>query len=294
MKQLSREAFERARQFLRAQARPLERALFEYHFEGSMVERVFAELAYFQNDDGGFGHALEPDLRTPSSSALATGIGLHLLQELGCSMNHPMVRRAASYLIATYRADLQAWPVAPADTNSFPHAPWWHDTNGNLAQRFDYFRISPRARLVGLLHHFSSLVPADWLDQATAATIKYIEEVEVLGGGGGSDLEYAINLAETENLPQHYRTRLNARIRQAIPAVVVRDPVKWSTYCITPLRICRSSDTLGADLIQGELQLHLDYQLEHQMPEGNWEPSWSWGELIRMPGNRPNESGEVS
>ena len=73
MKKLSREAFNQAREFLKTQARPLDRALFEVRFEGASVEHVVDELAAFQNKDGGFGHALEPDLRTPTSSALISG-----------------------------------------------------------------------------------------------------------------------------------------------------------------------------------------------------------------------------
>lgn len=68
--------------------------MFEHQFERAPPERVVAELARFQNDDGGFGYALEPDLRTPSSSALATGIGLHMLKELRCPADHPMVGKA--------------------------------------------------------------------------------------------------------------------------------------------------------------------------------------------------------
>ena len=56
MKKLSREAFDRARDFIKAQARPLDRALFEHRFEGASADLVIAELACFQNDDGGFGH----------------------------------------------------------------------------------------------------------------------------------------------------------------------------------------------------------------------------------------------
>ena len=277
MKQLSREAFGRARQFVMAQARPLERALFEHRFEGSTVDGVLAELAHFQNEDGGFGQALEPDLRTPSSSALATGIGLRMLREFGFPADNPMVRKALAYLIATYDDEAQVWRVVPSDTNSFPHAPWWHDEDGSLVQLFDGFRIIPRALIVGLLHHYSPLVPAGWLDELTEETVRLIETVEVLGEGGGSDLEYAIILAETKNLPQHYATRLKARIREAIPAVVVRDPAKWESYCITPLRVVPSPQSFGADLIQDELQIHLDYQIAHQTPDGTWDPTWSWG-----------------
>ena len=278
MKQLGQEALGRACQFLVTQARPLERALFEHRFEGATVDGALAELARFQNEDGGFGQALEPDLRTPSSSALATGIGLRMLIELRCPVDHPMVRKAVAYLIATYDDKAQVWQATSPDTNSFPHAPWWHDEDGSLARLFDDFRIIPRALIVGSLHHFSALVPMNWLDGITEETVRYIEMVEVLGEGGGSDLEYAISLAKAENLPQYYAARLKTRIQKAIPATVVRDPTKWRSYCVTPLRIVPSPKSIGADLIQDELQMNLDYQIAHQTPEGTWDPTWCWGD----------------
>lgn len=277
MKQLSREAFARARRFIITQGRPLERALFRYRFEGAAVEGVLDELARFQNEDGGFGRALEPDSRTASSSALATGIGLRMLRELECPADHPMVRKAVAYLRTTYNAEVPGWQAVSPDTNSSPHAPWWHDENGSLAQLFDGFRIIPRALIIGSLHHFSTLVPPGWLDEVTEETVRYIEVVEVLGEGGGSDLQYAISLAEAKNLPQHYAKRLEARIREVVPTVVARDSTQWDSYCITPLRIVASPQSLGADLIQDELQRHLDYQITRQTREGAWAPVWSWG-----------------
>jgi hypothetical protein len=256
----------------------LERALFEHRFEEAPVHGALAELARFQNEDGGFGHALEADMRTPSSSALATGIGLRMVRELECPADHPMVRKAVAYLVATYDHSARVWQAVPPDTNSFPHAWWWHDENGSLARLFDGFQIIPRAMIVGSLHHFSALVPMDWLDAVTEETVRHIEMVEVLGEGGGSDLRYAISLAEAKNLPQHYAARLKTRIQKAIPAAVVRDPAKWGTHCATPLRLVQSPQSIGADLIQDELQMHLDYQVAHQTPEGTWDPGWSWGD----------------
>ena len=168
--------------------------------------------ARFQNEECGFGQALEPDLRTPSSSALATGIGLQMLRELRCPADHPMVRKAVAYLIATYDDETQVWRAISPDTKSFPHAPWWHDENGSLARLFDDFRIIPRALIVGSLYYFSALVPMNW-DGITEETVRYIEMVEVLGEWGGSDLEYVISLAEVKKLPQYYAARLKTRIQ---------------------------------------------------------------------------------
>jgi len=258
-------------------ARPLERALFAQHFEGGDVLAVFDELARFQNDDGGFGQALEPDVRTPSSSALATGIALRMLSELNCPAQEDMVRRAVAYLLHTFDVADRVWRVVPLDTNACPHAPWWYDEGGSLQQLFDGFLIIPRALIVGSLVHYSELVPGGLLEELIDDTVRAIETEESLGEGGGSDLEYAIYLAESRGLPPHQRTRLVKRILEAIRAAVVSDSARWGGYCLSPLRAVRSPQALGAELIRDDLQRHLDYQIEQQTEEGTWEPSWSWG-----------------
>jgi hypothetical protein len=279
MKQLNREAFARARQFLKTLARPLERTLFEHLFEAAPVDSVTVELARFQNEDGGFGRALEPDLRTPSSSALATGIGLRTLRELGYSADYHMVRKAVQYLLATFDHQARVWRVAPRDANAFPHAGWWHDEDGSLARTFDGFVVIPRAEIVGLLHHYSSLVPADWLQEVTERTVADIEALETLATGGGDTLVYALSLAETKEVPQHFRDRLAGRIRAVVPSAVRRDPQEWDAYCITPLKVAPSPQSVVADLLWDALQAHLDYLVDHQSPEGTWDPVWSWGDM---------------
>ncbi len=279
MKRLSREAFGRARQFLVTQARPLDRALYEHRFEGTPVEGVLAELARYQNEDGGFGHALEPDVRTPSSSALCTGIGLRLLRELGCFPDHPMIGRAVEYLFTTCDPETKTWRALPHDANAHPHAPWWHDEAGSLARTFDGFRIIPRAQLVASLVHYAADVPADWLADVAQDTVAAIESAESLGAGGGDDLAYAIDLAEAEGLPPDLRERLVRRVRAVVPQVVSVDPQEWTSYCLPPLKVASSPDSLVADLLEDALQAHLDYVIEGQTAEGTWEPTWTWGEL---------------
>lgn len=270
-KQLRREAFARARQFLKTQARPLEGALFAHWFEGASAGESLAELAAFQNEDGGFGRALEPDLRTPSSSALATAMGLRLLKELGCGADHPLVGRAMGYLLATGEKGI--WRIAPSDTNSHPHAPWWHDEEGSLARTFGNFAVNPRAEIVGLLHLFAAGVPAGWLAEVTAAVVSSIEGTETRGDG----FLCALRLAETDALPESFRSRLVPRLRGQVFEVVARDPEQWASYCTPPLWAAPVPDSLVADLLREEVQRHLDYLIETQAPEGHWSPFWSWG-----------------
>jgi hypothetical protein len=280
MKRLNRKAFARACHFLKTQARPLDRAMFEYRFEGAPAEYALAELARFQNKDGGFGHALEPDLRTPTSSALATGIGLRLLKELQCSTEQPLVYHAVQYLLTTFDHGTKVWRVAPRNTNLFPHAPWWHDEFGSLADTFDDFQIIPRADILGLLHHYSALVPADWLENVTEHTVATVVALDNGGfGGGGDSLRYALNLAETDNLPQRFKNHLIPKLRAVTLAVVSHDPQEWVSYCAPPLKIAPTPQSITADLLGDDLQMHLDYQIDHQTSEGTWEPTWTWGDF---------------
>jgi hypothetical protein len=280
MKKLSREAFDRARDFIKAQARPLDRVLFEYRFEGSPADLVTAELARSQNDDGGFGHALEPDLRTPASSALATEIGLRTLKELGCSSEHTMVADAVRFFLETLDPETDVWRVIPPDANAHPHAPWWHDEDGSLARTFDDFLIIPRASIVGLLHYYAALVPADWLADLTEHTVATLETVEDGAfAGGGDSLRYTLRLVETEALPQSYKDRLVPRLYHLSRKFVSCDPQEWGGYVATPLKVAPTPDSLVADMLRDGLEEYLDYQIDHQTQEGTWEPTWTWGDF---------------
>lgn len=112
----------------------------------------------------------------------------------------------------------------------------------------------------------------------TERTVADIETIEALGTGGGDDLVYALSLAETQELPQPFHERLSTRIRSVVPQVVSRDPQEWGTYCITPLKLAPSPESIVVDLLWDDLHVHLDYQVDRQTAAGTWDPVWSWGD----------------
>lgn len=278
MKKLSAENFARARDYIFSSARPLEQALYRYYFEGQPGVFVWQELAAYQNADGGFGHALEPDLRTPSSSALATGIALRLLAETGAPPEHGLVREAVSYLRQTLGRRSLTWRAAAPDSNDHPHAPWWHDEEGSLAATFDEFQIIPRAELVAYLIYFSGPTPEPWLVKVKDAAILAIENIP-MGGGGGDDIVYALRLAQEKRLQVADRERLLRRVREVAAASVARDPAQWETYSIPPLKLAPTPASPAADLFPEDIQRNLDYLIDKQTAAGFWNPTWTWGEL---------------
>jgi hypothetical protein len=275
MSRLSQPQFERAVQFLHTRGRLLERAIFAHVFAGGDALDVVQALAPYQNADGGFGHALESDVRTPSSSALATSIALGILADVSAPTDTPQVAGALRYLRETLDADKQVWRIVPGDANEHPHAPWWHDENGSVEQGFGGFAVNPRAELVGELWTYGAAVPADWLEALTEHTVQAVESREL----DPHELICAVKLAETEALPERYKGRLVPLVTERAEQLIARDPAQWREYNPQPLWYVSSPRSLLAAPLAGAIQTNLDFLIEQQTDDGGWAPNWDWGDF---------------
>src|SRR3954463_14700005 len=75
--------FDNAEDFIWRNARLIDRLRFQFHFHGGSADAVVAALRPYRNADGGFGNALEPDIRDPSSQTIPTWEAFKLLDEIG-------------------------------------------------------------------------------------------------------------------------------------------------------------------------------------------------------------------
>jgi len=88
---------QRAETFIWQNARLLERHLYAFHFMGGSREAVINALRVYQNPDGGFGNALEPDLRCPDSQPVPVLHALRKMDQVG--FDDAIVQRASDYLM---------------------------------------------------------------------------------------------------------------------------------------------------------------------------------------------------
>lgn len=255
----------------------MEQCLFSYYFREGSVEDVFAELAKYQNSDDGFGNSLEPDVRLSDSSAIATTIGLQILRELKASENHPIVRNVIRYLLDTYDSEYEVWQIIPSNANEAPHAPWWQYTEG-LAKQWGEFLANPRAAIVGYLYDYSELVPANLLDRLTIAVVSHLDSLP--DSMEMHDLLCYVRLAETQTLLKDARTKILQKLRQAVDCVVAKNPSDWEKYGLKPLTVVASPDSPFAAMLDKEIDLNLDYEIDHQQEDGSWTPNWSWGDAF--------------
>src|SRR5262249_50053450 len=116
----------RAADFIWQNARLLDRQRFAHLFLGASSAPVVAALAAYQNLDGGFGNALEPDKRCPDSQPVDVEMALRVLDELGDESiwSGPLVARVLDFL-PTITTSEGGIPFVLPSVRAYPRAPWW-------------------------------------------------------------------------------------------------------------------------------------------------------------------------
>jgi hypothetical protein len=79
---LKPEQIDKAKRYVFSQGRLLERQLFAYFFANGTKQACQKALLAYQNDDGGFGNGLEPDLSCPDSGMIGAETALYTLELL--------------------------------------------------------------------------------------------------------------------------------------------------------------------------------------------------------------------
>ena len=119
---------DKAQEYVWATGRVLEQRRFEFLFgDGGDPAAVKAALEPYKTSDGGYGYALEPDGRGPTSQPPHIWTALEVLEELGETDS------GIGDHIASLTAPDGGVPVALPSLEPYPRAPWWGiGTKGTL------------------------------------------------------------------------------------------------------------------------------------------------------------------
>lgn len=270
MIKLTKTAFAKAEAFIQTHARPLDIQLHNLHFHNGPAEAVLTELAAFQNDDGGFGHGIEPDFRTAASSPMATSVGLQYCTAVNTPADHPIVQNAIQYLLATYNAEHRYWPSTYKNVNDAPHAFWWHVSELTPPTEEQWPNVS--AELVGYIHHYRQLVPEPFYKQVMTRALENLRSTDTL-----APLYNVLCWQRTAVLTHPpLQTEIVEKIKRSFAHM---QPITQET--LSEIRIYwlanRPTAVLAQQYPEVVKQL-LNEEIAKQADDGGWWPTWHWGQ----------------
>jgi hypothetical protein len=261
--------FKAAAAFIAANARVLDRRRFQRLFEDGPAEPVRDALAAYRNDDGGFGHALEPDCRAPGSQPAAAEMALRVLDEAD-AWDEGLVRGACDWLTAVAPAEGGAAFVEPT-LDGWPHAPWWVPEGPAHSRPAS---LIATGMIAGTLHARGFSHP--WLDGATEVMWTRIGTLTEPGG-----YEMFGVLRFLQHVPDRERAR--EAFARVGPLIIERNLVALDPEAPGEahgvLDFAPEPDSLARGLFDDvTIKVHLDHLAQAQLEDGGWTfnwPAWS-------------------
>lgn len=231
------------------------------------------ELTAFQNEDGGFGRALEPDLRTPASSALCTTLAFQVLRGIEAGNTDALVSRSMEYLMKTLDREEVHWRIVPCEAQKSPHAPWWNQEGRQ--DIFDSFSLNPTAEILGYLYDYRSFVPDEVINSVSD---KVMHAVECMKSIEMHELLCCLRLMQTVSAPDAMKDMLRSKLTPLVKDAVALTPNQWRGYSLRPLQVVDSPDSSFMAEYAEAVSENLDFEIESQNRDGSWSPAWSWGD----------------
>lgn len=260
-----------ARRFVYDDARLLERHRVAVLLDGAPPARVLDALRPYRNDDGGWGHALEPDLRGPDSQVSGALSALEVLAELGTAADPEvasLARGTADWLAGVALPDGRAPHVLPTAAG-YPAAPWMRPNDGG----FLTYAIAAYLWELGLDH--------PWLDAATAWCWKQLDGETP---ADGYTVKFALDFLDAVPEPD----RVAAAVERLRPALREDGTISVSggedDEELRPLLLSPKPGAPSRALFtEQQIADELDLVEREQLDDGGWDFDylhWSPGQTV--------------
>lgn len=270
--------FVKAREFIYRNARPLDLARFQYHFENGSKEAVMNALSYYQNADGGFGSAVEPDCWNPNSIPLHSGsAGDIIAREIDYEdSKHPVVQGLLNWYASGKHFNGKKWAIMVPSNNDYPHAPWWH-TDSNSSCYADY---NGTAQIAGFIVRY-----ADKDSDLFKLGVRIANEaIDALSPDEIRDMHTCTcyirmaDLFERANATEYIPfDELKQKLHKSTHKLIVTDTSQWNGYVCQPSTFLNSNKSEYYPENKDIAEYECEYIINTQFDDGSWNIGWNWG-----------------
>jgi hypothetical protein len=257
-------------EFMDTYARLIDRRRFDLLFGHGDADGAVAALTGYANGDGGFGWALEPDLRSASSQPVGALHAFEVLEEIAPSTS-PLAARLCDWLESVSLAD-GGLPFALPGADGPGSAPHWAGSDPSRSSLHITSAVCGIAHRVA--HHDPAVAEHPWLATAT----KYcLGEIATLKGPRGAyEFLFILQFLDALHDEDADAARELERLRPFVPesgAMPIAGGAEGET--LRPLDLSPSPDRPLRKLFASEVvAADLDRLAAEQLDDGGWDVDW--------------------
>ncbi len=259
-------------------ARPVDLARWQYHFENGSKEAVLSALSAYQNEDGGFAYALESDYFNPNSSPIQTWAATEILREIDFTEpEHPIIRGILNYLSSGLDFDIKhkQWLNTVPSNNNYPHAIWW-EYRENEAE----FKYNPTACLAGFVLKYGDKESEFYRFTCQIAKEAYGYFISTIPFQEGHVTLCFIRLYEycrEANVELFDMDEFGEKLKEQVNYEICRDGDKWrKEYVAMPSDFIRAGNSIFYSDNEEVVEEECKFLLESQCGDGSYPIPWQW------------------
>lgn len=258
-----------ARTFMDTHARVLDRRRLELLLDGAAADGTLDALRAYRNADGGFGWALEADLRAPSSQPAGALHAFEVLEE-AAPVTSDMAPRLCDWLDSAALDD-GGLPFSVARAATPGTAPWW--AGADPARSSLHITAAVVAEALSLAAHDARVASHPWLARATGFCRR---EIARRGDGFTAyELRFSLNLLDAL-VPLEPDARVELERLAALVPPTGELPVEGGLEDerLRALDLSPRPGPLRELLPAGAVERHLDRLEAGQQGDGGWPVEW--------------------
>lgn len=263
---------ERAIKWLYRNGRPLDVARYELLFLNKSNELAISALLSYQNDDGGFGHGLEPDSQNPFSTPIQTWMAFEIIEELNLDKNHPLIRKTIDYLINKAPMKDGLYLATVPTNNSYPHAPWWQYSPEGCVWGYN-----PTIAIAGFIYKYGLDK-----DEKTYAEKIINNAINVFNEKPSDNMHEIRAFLEMINYVQdlsefnNYKVFLERMVKQIDYTLEKNSDLWFKTYCVRPLQYFDKPKGFAYSQFQDLAKKEAEMIIDSLNKDGIWDTTWQW------------------
>ncbi len=272
---ISIKTYDRIKTWVYRNAREIELSLWKYFFEDGDKEAVISALSFYQNEDGGFGNALEPDSWNPNSTPYTTLYAINILKDIGfADLSHPVYKGILKYLHSEKDFMDYGWRFSVPANDDFPHAPWW--SFDEEVNRTESIGVTSGLSVFVLRYAEKGSILYQKVTELVKNSISHLMTGSSFGEMGIGGYVELLKAIRELNFGGYDYTSLQLKVNELVKNSIEYDISKWQYYVVRPSNYIKEPQSIYYSDNEAIVNRELKYLIE-TLPENDvWGITWTW------------------